>query len=377
MEYPYVAGQLLRSMRLEKNWSQETLCHGICAVSYLSKIEQGKVDVNHRILEDLFARLNVQWKDSPEGKALRDDLYESVFSGDHNESKRLLDILESNWETLAFGPYYADFVVLRAFCKHDPQLIHKDLTPLLDNRQKALVAILDDRDAESYRIYPCALTAACAGEASFLSGNYTNALEYYQITCDLAAQQGYVYLLMLSHHTMAACYADMRNIDAMTRHGRIAARIARAVGDREILDTLQYNEAATKVEFGDFESGYVYFSGLKSPRVLDLHKLAVCCEGLGKVHEGIEALNQAEQISCTNPLEREMCAIVRYRLEHPDYLSDDTYGQLLLSTFQKIKTELHPGFERFHLSWVTEWLCSNRQYRKAFEVLQNFTNQII
>ena len=35
-------GLLLRKGRLEKDWSQEGLCKGICAVSYLSKIEQGK-----------------------------------------------------------------------------------------------------------------------------------------------------------------------------------------------------------------------------------------------------------------------------------------------------------------------------------------------
>ena len=40
---PELAGALIRRARLEKNWSQEGLCHGLCAVSYLSKIEQGKV----------------------------------------------------------------------------------------------------------------------------------------------------------------------------------------------------------------------------------------------------------------------------------------------------------------------------------------------
>ena len=36
------AGFLIRQKRLEKGWSQEGLCRGVCAVSYLSKIEQGK-----------------------------------------------------------------------------------------------------------------------------------------------------------------------------------------------------------------------------------------------------------------------------------------------------------------------------------------------
>ena len=30
-----IAGPLLRLLRLQRNWSQETLCHGICTVSYI------------------------------------------------------------------------------------------------------------------------------------------------------------------------------------------------------------------------------------------------------------------------------------------------------------------------------------------------------
>lgn len=37
-----IAGLLIRQARLRLNWSQEGLCRGICAPSYLSKIEQGK-----------------------------------------------------------------------------------------------------------------------------------------------------------------------------------------------------------------------------------------------------------------------------------------------------------------------------------------------
>ena len=37
-----IAGLLIRQARLGRDWSQEGLCRGICAPSYLSKIEQGK-----------------------------------------------------------------------------------------------------------------------------------------------------------------------------------------------------------------------------------------------------------------------------------------------------------------------------------------------
>ncbi len=37
-------GFIIRKYRQERKWSQSSLCRGICAVSYLSKIEQGKAE---------------------------------------------------------------------------------------------------------------------------------------------------------------------------------------------------------------------------------------------------------------------------------------------------------------------------------------------
>ena len=43
-------GQLIRAERLRRGWSQEGLCRGVCAVSYLSKIEQGKAEASEEVL---------------------------------------------------------------------------------------------------------------------------------------------------------------------------------------------------------------------------------------------------------------------------------------------------------------------------------------
>lgn len=43
-------GTLIRRERLRQNLSQEGLCRGVCAVSYLSKIEQGKAEAGDDVL---------------------------------------------------------------------------------------------------------------------------------------------------------------------------------------------------------------------------------------------------------------------------------------------------------------------------------------
>lgn len=46
-----IAGLLIRQARLQRDWSQEGLCRGICAPSYLSKIEQGKAAPSPEVTE--------------------------------------------------------------------------------------------------------------------------------------------------------------------------------------------------------------------------------------------------------------------------------------------------------------------------------------
>ena len=68
--------------------------------------------------------------------------------------------------------------------------------------------------------------------------------------------------------------------------------------------------------------------------------------------------------------------LVRYRLEHPDYLSRDEYGSLLLDTFDRLRKELPSGYAIFHLPWMLEWYKATRQYRKACELLEEFPGKV-
>lgn len=55
--YQKLQGIIIRRRRQELNWSQTALCAGICAVSHLSKIEQGKAEGSPEVLRLLLQRL--------------------------------------------------------------------------------------------------------------------------------------------------------------------------------------------------------------------------------------------------------------------------------------------------------------------------------
>ena len=76
-----IAGLLIRQARLQRDWSQEGLCRGICAPSYLSKIEQGKAAPSPEVTELLLHRLGLVWTPEPEGLA---PCWKALLSGSPN-----------------------------------------------------------------------------------------------------------------------------------------------------------------------------------------------------------------------------------------------------------------------------------------------------
>ena len=350
--------------RLEKNWSQETLCHGICAVSYLSKIEQGKVCANTALLKALFNRLDIEWQNiSLEADAEDcENLYEKIFADEELSG----DI------SLVMGANFLDYLVIRAYSTDDNSVIPPQMVPLLDNRQRCLLYLLEENYDMALSVYPCALTAQYAGIHAYRSGEYMRAVGLLQQAYDMACQNGYAMIMMNAQTFIANCYSDLRIIPEMLSHYRIARRLATALNNKDMIQAISYNIASTQIECGEYEAGYRYFSVLENPNELDLHKLAVCCEKLGKREEAYAALDKADFQA--DSLEKEMCHLVRYRLDHPEYLNDMEYGDFLLSVFQRLRENRPKGYAVFHLPWVEEWCIVNRKYRMIYEITKDFPN---
>lgn len=375
---PYFPGLLLKKKRIENNWSQEGLCKGICAVSYLSKIEQGKASASDEILRLLFARLNIVWHDKEEalyaGK-LADDLYDAVFAMDEKKIAAGMEAFHAHSGLCQNGPYMLDFLLLEQYIEN---LSHEELvlfSSLFDNRQMCLWLLWKEEYERTLPLYPCAYTYARAGIQEYVSGSYAQAIEHLQYGFNLAAADCLVYVMLNCRLFMGNCYSNLSNFDQMLQHYTAARRLADALSEEAVIHDIEYNIASTAIQLGRYKEGYDYFKSLQSPSAMSLHKLAVCCEALGRPEEALNALEQAKTASSEVPdhaFAMEMCALVEYRLTHPDYLHQKEYGDRLLACFARMKQELPAGYAAFHLPWLEEWYTANRQYRQAYELLKNF-----
>lgn len=380
-----VVGFLIRRERLRREWSQAGLCRGICAVSYLSKIEQGKVSASEEVLRRLAQRLELPWYGGTaalaEAGAQIERLYEALLYLDQPALEREKPLFAADMERLAFSPYAVDAALLkRALFDDAAALPETEMEPYMDARQLALLRIFQGRFDEAIRLYPHAYCHFCAGADAYASGeSYAVALAHLQRGYDLAARDGAAWLMLQCRLLMGNCFCNQLELEHMQAEYGAAARLATALRDISSLRHIAYNTASAQLEAGQYDEAYAYFSRLEQPTAMELHKLAICCEKTGRNGQALAAIDAARHLldgAAEGPVAETICAVVRFRLEHPDYLQRQEYGRLLLDCFDACRQNLPIGYASFHLPWVVEWYTANRQYKQAFELLKSFPIKI-
>lgn len=368
------AGFLLRKERLGRNWSQEGLCRGICTVSYLSKIEQGKAVPADDTLRLLLERLDLKWYDGDaEISGFIEQAYEVLFGYDRSFAEI---ILSADRQKLMYSPYGLDFLLLEQFAMEKPEPLDEALEVCFDLRQLALQRLLQDRFDEAISLCPRAFFHCIAGQRYYQQGEIARALEALQGAYQLAAQEGHPRIMLHCKLLMGNCYSNQQNMDAMKGHYAVAKRLAHALGEDSALEEINYNIAATQIECGEYEKALTYFETIESPSRMEFHKLAICYEKMKQPEKAMAALSQAEQAEespwMPEGLEELMLKVVQFRLSHEAYLECAEYGRMLLECFNQCCSLLPSGYGVFHLPWVLEWYEANRQFKKALAVLKSF-----
>lgn len=245
-----IAGLLIRQARLRLNWSQEGLCRGICAPSYLSKIEQGKAVPSPEVTELLLRRLGLVWTPEPESL---EPCWKALLSGSPDFVSCYERLVQPRQEILACSPLAADALLLDAFYEDNMRSLPEEWESFLSKRQLALQRGLQGRWEEAVRLEPLPLLVTLRGKALYVKGDYTVAIEVLRDACRSAADAGYPHLMLSCRLWMGNCYSDLGRMEEMLAHFAVAERLAEALGDTDSLVSLRYNIAATQLELGQPE----------------------------------------------------------------------------------------------------------------------------
>ena len=135
--YLNLSNFLIRKERLHKNWSQEGLCKGICTVSYLSKIEQGKVTPSSEIIILLFQKLGIQWneKKDKQDQNFIELLYEFIFS--YHKDEAIHELQKNDWKSFEYSNWGIDYLLIEALLQ-DGKPLYEALEACMDKRQLAI-----------------------------------------------------------------------------------------------------------------------------------------------------------------------------------------------------------------------------------------------
>ena len=262
--------------------------------------------------------------------------------------------------------------MLDALRRRDASDLDPAWVDCFDARQRAMFLLLKGTDMAAAELLPNAFFRMQVGIDAYERGAYYDALPALEQAYRSAAEEGRPRLMLQAKLFSGNCYCNLLKFEQMERHYAVARRLAQALGAARDLAALEYNEASSWVECGDYARAEKFFAAFEQPGVMELHKLAICREKLGDPAGALAALDRAAGMQSDYPpteLSERMLALVRLRVEHPDYLRSEAYGRLLLESFARFRKELPSGYALFHRPWVLEWLLAHRQYKEAYALL--------
>lgn len=380
-------GILIRQRRLEVNWSQTTLCDGICAVSHLSKIEQGKTEGSPEILQLLMQRLGIEWREDPEfcqeASAWFDDWYDRLFCGE--DIQEIGPKLAERQEEFRGSPFFLDWVMLTWIISDAPPVNVKDYISVMDERQYHLYLCITGKFQELLRISDRSYFLLIAGNHFFFQGDYTEAVLCFRRGMDQSYREGSLQIMMECCSNLGTCYCCMNQLSQTRQYYAAAIRMARSLGRDKDMAIMAYNLATTELQLDLPEDALMHLMERPWEESVYYQKLAICYERLGQKEKARSALEQARQAPVTvfldeNPENEQkiretfarICELIHIRLDDEDYLKNPEYGRILIGCVRSMKNLFPTGFTQFHASWLVEWYEANRQYHKANEVLRAF-----
>ena len=396
-------GTYIRKARIEKSYSQEGLCKGICAVSYLSKIELGQVHASQEIIQMLFQRLDLYYEtDSAYLKEVKqsiEECYHLLFHAfDISKLKEKVLNLKKNEKRLSSSPFFLDFYLL----ENISILMKKDIPSLqtvqeesIQNSLHSLEEYIETMDQRQYELYTlsnallyekeelfekvvklnsCAFYTDVYGSWLFIKGKYVRAVELLQRAYDNALQEGSLYLALDAKFSQGMCYTSLDET-LMLESFQIAIEFAKALQKEDLVFAAYYNIATYYMEIGKMDVAYSYLIQYEHKDVLYAHKMAICLENLHKKEEALIWIHKGREYENVNDLDMLILDVVEYRLTHENYKKDNIYIDMLMHTFERLQKERAKGFAYYHLSYVLEVLEANRKYKEAYYMLKKFSQK--
>lgn len=351
---------LLRQARERLGWSQESVAKGLCAVSYLSKIENGKIIPTPDLAQELIRRLGLSMSDSVQSEIERklDRFYDHrhvSFSQEEISSMesstavidaKLVSYQDGKLDSLT---YFEPFFDERQRRKYDELRFWKE-----EISEQTFLDRYNDFEAYSF-----------LAEVSYRHEELFRSLDLWHEALYIAQKKMNIEQMLEALMGEVVARGILRDIEGMERVGEQAKQLAIMTQDDQVQESLAYNIGASLLEADRIDEALDHLLGCKKKSAFLYHKIALCYEKQGKTDLARKHIELAQEMEPSVFFDA-----VSYRLDHPDHLREDEYKALLEDCLIEAQEHYHHGFYLFHLRYMLEVLETRRQYKEAYALLK-------
>ena len=409
-------GMLIRKYRLEQNMSQETLCKGICAVSYLSKIEKGTVLCSDEILTKLFDVLGISIPESAEdlepfAEKIEDCFNHFVLLDKEGAADILAQILPKRHHLL--HSYLAiDMMLLEAYSAYDQYDDKTDLGSLFSEllqyedymnnlqtyRLYMLLGNFETRIRKDYgaglNYYKLAQNRKSDGVvleslaiAHYLLGNYLDSITLGDIAYGKLMEEGYIDRAITLCSVIAAAYANFRNINKMLEYYKRILALNNVTKSQNQIAQVYYNIGSAYLATHDYAKALSNleksFEILKNqPQDADsylllLQKLFLTQMGLKskeQAHGYLSLFSEFYSTISENKITQSLKVSFQWMkmmYHNANYLQDENYLQAIKTLYDSALKDSHRGFHLFYGNYLIEAYKMQRKYKEALKITED------
>ena len=395
-------GYLIRTTRLERNLSQEGLAKGICATSYLSKIEQGLVEPGQEIIDRLFAALEIDFVRDPELEAeAQRQLERYLFLIEGGEPAKAQEaFFAENGGRLAHSEFALAYLVFRLISTarldsmDESCALLKQIEPYahclsVQLRQWMLIVKAEYQECwedewaaleEAAQLGRSALVLHKQAVCAYHRGKYSLSVELGDQAYSQAAYEGNAAVMIQSSFLLGSCACNRYDMDLAKRYFDRTAALTR--GYRTEMDSyIDYNLGSTYLELGDDQNALHYLRMAQEKEEDMVHntllhqKLAIVLRRTGNTEAGRAHLQMAKACFDGSKWERrEGVFLMEQMLRFAELMYEETatqtgeLEQVTRTLYDEAGERFGFGFRRFYGRYLIEIYKKQRRYKEALAV---------
>ncbi len=414
-------GRLLKYQRLRQGLTQDYVCRGICTVSHLSKIENGKAEAPSDLMRALFKRLNVALYDDvvfiERYKGILQNGFQAfIYNRSLQQSYQALLEVEHQ---LLFSPLFIDYLLFKQI------YVHYNMNKIKCDQEMKLLLQIESNINQTQRGWLYFLlavsdipTAAFANKLSipldskhdcfvwaqtllgssvillkhlmhhYYNGDYDAALSMAEEGIRYALKEGNAAAIAMFDLMIGNCYAARSMIEESAPYYQRARQLFSDLNCLEKVAMIDYNLGATYLQNRQYERARIYLeTGLARLENLSCQQLYLFSfyEKLALLHGECNNILQARQylIKAQGVLlvlrdttskrgilyERLSLAALRLTTNYRDLAQ---YRHLLESLCRQLcdNPDISWGYFNFYKRYLYDLYCYKRQYKKALSLTQ-------